>query len=219
MDEGSLQTKNLKEKAYYNIKKDILNNSFNPGEKLNEKEISNKLNVSRTPVREAFALLQQEGLVKVKKNKGAYVAKISTEKLKDILEIREVLEGLAVKKFTINAKKEEIIKLRSIIEPFTEDNIEEKIDFYNEANVEFHDFIINKSQNQHLISLYKNLYDHQSIAKNLRVIAKTKRAKTSLREHKEIVKLIEKGEAEKAEIEMKKHIGGVINDIVMLDKN
>lgn len=217
MNKGGSQS--LKNKVYSQIKENILDRSLNPGEKLNEKEISQELNVSRTPVREAFALLHQEGLVKIKQNKGAYVTKISIDDLIEILEIREVLEGLAVKNFTINATKDKIIKLKNIINPFTEDNIEDRIEEYNDANVKFHDFIINNSQNQRLILLYKNLYNHQSIAKELRVIAKTKRAKASLKEHIEIIELIEKKEEKKAEEKMKDHICGLINDILYYDQN
>ncbi len=68
---------------------------MSPGEKLSEVDLTKKMNVSRTPIREAFRQLQMEGYITVLPNKGAYVSKLPPEKIEEIYDIVCLLEGFA----------------------------------------------------------------------------------------------------------------------------
>ena len=77
---------------FIKLREEILQGLLKNGEKLTEQRICNKYNVSRTPVREAFRLLEQEGLIEMIPNRGAFVAKPSEEDLRQVYRVREVLE-------------------------------------------------------------------------------------------------------------------------------
>ena len=88
----------LRDVVYRTLRKAILRGEFQPGERLMEIMLANKLGVSRTPVREAMRQLENEGLVIMIPRKGAQVAQITSQELHDVLEVRRSLEVLAAEK-------------------------------------------------------------------------------------------------------------------------
>ena len=88
---------NLKEAVYQRLKESIIRGEISPGSKLVETQISQKLGVSRTPLREAISRLGQEGLLEVVPRHGTFVRKQSVNEILESLEIREALEGLAAR--------------------------------------------------------------------------------------------------------------------------
>lgn len=87
----------LSAKVYNHIRDGILAGTFAKGDELKEKNIGDELGVSRTPVREALRQLELEGLVSIIPNKGAFVEGVSTDDIRDIYEIRALLEGLCAR--------------------------------------------------------------------------------------------------------------------------
>ena len=88
----------LREVVFLTLRKAILKGELQPGERLMEIQLANKLGVSRTPIREAIRMLEHEGLVVMKPRRGAQVAKITVQELDDVLEVRKSLEMLAIHK-------------------------------------------------------------------------------------------------------------------------
>ena len=88
----------LRVQVYYKLRDNILNGIYEEGMLLQEIKISEEFGVSRTPVREALKQLELEGLILMIPNKGARVLSISTEDIKDIYEIRSLIEGMAAMK-------------------------------------------------------------------------------------------------------------------------
>ena len=86
----------LRDVVFNTLRNAILKGELEPGEKLMEKKLSEKLGVSRTPIREAIRKLELEGLVVMTPRKSAEVASITEEDLTDVLEVRRVLETLAI---------------------------------------------------------------------------------------------------------------------------
>ena len=87
----------LSSKVYHSIRNAILSGKYMPGDELKEKNIGDELGVSRTPVREALRQLELEGLISIIPNKGAFVEGVSLDDVRDIYEIRALLEGLCAK--------------------------------------------------------------------------------------------------------------------------
>ena len=87
----------LKERTYGAVKRMILAGTLRPGEKLAERELSRRLKVSRTPLREALSRLVQEGLVENRPRRGHYVRAIDAKSVADLYDLREVLEKHAVR--------------------------------------------------------------------------------------------------------------------------
>ena len=86
----------LRDVVFNTLRQAILKGELKPGERLMEIQLANRLGVSRTPVREAIRKLELEGLVLMIPRKGAVVAEITIKDLEDVLEVRGVLEILAV---------------------------------------------------------------------------------------------------------------------------
>ena len=103
----------LKEKAYNSIKKKIFSFALKPGEIFFETEISRKLGASRTPVREALNILEQEGLIKKLPNRGYSVVNITASEIEELYELREALEILALRAAAKKAQKQDWIRLEN----------------------------------------------------------------------------------------------------------
>ena len=86
----------LRDVVFKTLRQAILKGELEPGERLMEIQLAERLGVSRTPIREAIRKLELEGLVLMIPRKGAEVARISENNLRDVLEVRRTLEELAV---------------------------------------------------------------------------------------------------------------------------
>jgi DNA-binding GntR family transcriptional regulator len=102
-------------KAYEEIRKRLLTGEYAPGEKLSEQELSDRIGVSRTPVREALRLLAAECFVEIEPNVGASVMDWGREDIDDIFEIRAMLEGYAARKAALNASPAHVDELKRIV--------------------------------------------------------------------------------------------------------
>ena len=92
-----LARKNLSEQIIDAIRNAIVEGRFRPGDKIPEAELAEQLGVSRTPVREAFKLLEQQGLIEIRSKHGTYVASMNRAEAEDGLHVRAALEVLAVR--------------------------------------------------------------------------------------------------------------------------
>jgi DNA-binding GntR family transcriptional regulator len=202
----------LRREVYERIKTAIVTKKFSPGQRLEEKYLSDSLEVSRTPIREALTRLEHEGLVGSITNRGSFVKRFTVEDILEIMELREVTEGLAARLFAQRAGEKEVKRLRETMEPFTIENVDDDIDEYNQANVEFHNTLMRGARNSRLVSALENLYDHYAVATTLRIIPLTRRGRRSLQEHLRIIEAIQDGEAGKAEDEMRQHIRSIAED-------
>ncbi len=204
----------LRKEVYERIKNAIVTNKFNPGQRLEEKYLSDSLEVSRTPIREALTRLEHEGLVGSIANRGSFVKRFTVKDILEILELREVNEGLAARLFAERAAEQDVMELRGTMTPFNVDTVEDNIDEYNQANVEFHNIVMQGARNGRLVAALENLYDHYAVATTLRIIPLTKRGARSLREHLRIIAAIEERDSQKAEEEMRLHIRSIIDDFI-----
>lgn len=147
----------LRDMVYKSLRKEILTGRINPGEHLLELEISSKLGVSRTPVREALRMLELEGLVIMLPRRGARVSKITEKSMQDVLEVRESLDALCVELACERITAQEKEELRRACEAFEKavaTNDSRKI---AEADVRFHDILMKAAKNDRLVDIEENL--------------------------------------------------------------
>lgn len=102
----------LRDVVFNTLRESILKGEMKPGERLMEIHLANKLGVSRTPIREAIRKLELEGLVTMIPRRGAEVAQITAKSLRDVLEVRQALDALAMELACERISEEEIGKLR-----------------------------------------------------------------------------------------------------------
>ena len=147
----------LRDVVFITLREAILKGQIEPGERLMEISLANKLGVSRTPIREAIRKLELEGLVVMTPRKGAVVSEITIKDLRDVLEVRKNLEKLAVKLACEKAQEEDIEELEEIHLAFKETLAQEDLTKVAEADVRFHDKIYQITDNKRLIQILNNL--------------------------------------------------------------
>jgi DNA-binding GntR family transcriptional regulator len=202
----------LGEIAYEVIKESILTagpDDLSNGGRIDEKTLAEQLGISRTPVREAVNRLVIEGFLKVVPRQGIFVVNKSKEEIIEILLVRSVLEGLAARHAAIYATKEDIVKIKGILAPFLQADLQNCIRKYSEANIEFHEFVLERSHCRKLIEIAGNLFDQMKIIRT-QTAGYPNRTTISLSQHLEIIEAIEKKDADLAERLMRKHIEEVI---------
>lgn len=162
-----------------------------------EIQLANKLGVSRTPIREAIRKLELEGLVLMIPRRGAEVAEITEKSLRDVLEVRKALEELAVQLACDKITEEQIEELKQAARVFEELLDSGDITRVAEADVSFHDIIYMATDNQRLIQLLNNLRE-QMYRYRTEYLKKRESHGRLLKEHQELIEMIEKRDKIKA---------------------
>ena len=129
----------VREKVYNHLKSAILSGNFDPGERLTEEHLATKMKVSRTPVREALHKLESEGLIKPRKKRGFIASRDSKEEVEEILGLRAVLEGYALRLISEKISEKALGQLNGFIEKAEEALQKNKIDEVFKWNTQFHD--------------------------------------------------------------------------------
>ena len=126
-------------RVYEYLKTAILSGRLNPGEKLTEEHLAEKIGVSRTPVREALHKLESEGLIKPRKKRGFFVSGDSKEEVEELFEIRSILEGYALRVVSERISDELLERLSGFIEKAEKALRNRRIDEVFRWNTRFHD--------------------------------------------------------------------------------
>ena len=147
----------LREIVYEELKRQILTGEIAPGTRMMEVELADEMGVSRTPVREAIRKLEKEGLVIIIPRKGAQVAKMSEKDMEDVLEIREVLDELAVQAACDRITDEELVAIKEAKERFEIAVKKADTNAIAESDVAFHEVIYKAAKNPKLVYILSNL--------------------------------------------------------------
>jgi DNA-binding GntR family transcriptional regulator len=200
---------NLREQTYDIIKNMIILREIEPGKKINEEQIAKEIQVSRTPIREALCRLENEGIVKIIPRRGAFVSELTETNVREILLIREVLEGLVVRLAVEHMDVQTLEKLRKVIRKVSSIPEEDRdlID-YTRSEVNFHALLLSASNNQMLKNMMEMINAHLQIIR-LRTVVIPERAQKTVKEHQQILTAIEKGDTDFAEELMRKHVRSV----------
>lgn len=143
--------------VFKTLRQAILTGQLEPGERLMEIQLAQRLGVSRTPIREAIRKLELEGLVTMVPRKGARVAQITEKSMKDVLEVRVALDVLAVQLACERMTDEELMRLEQAGEEFKKAIRTKDATLIAQADVAFHDCILKASGNERLVQLVNNL--------------------------------------------------------------
>ncbi len=195
----------LRDVVFNTLRKAILRGDLKPNERLMELPLAKKLGVSRTPVREAIRKLELEGLVVMYPRRGAKVAQITVKSIRDVLEIRRVLEVLAVTKACRNITQEGIMQLRTALKQFKDVINSEDLTKVAEADVKFHDTIYNATNNPKLIGILNNLREQMYRYRMEYIKDKTSHIML-VKEHEELVNAIVNRDVKNATKIAEKHI-------------
>ena len=197
---------NLKSKVYESLKKYILSLNIYLKESdfhLDERQLSEKLGVSRTPIREAIAKLESEGIVITVPRRGVFVHRKSKKELIDIVTVWAGLEGYAAHLIIKNSKKEEIESLNKYCQ-YTKQNVLSDLDNYSNDNIKFHEQIMKLTKVRLMSEILESQLIHLQYLRK-KFIIQSDRSLKSIEEHNEIVKFLVAGQPTKAEKLLKNH--------------
>lgn len=197
----------LKDRIYASLKGAITTmNIYAPDAalRLDERELSERLAISRTPIREALARLEQEGLVRIVPRKGVFIVRKTKDEILEMITVWAALESMAARLTTLRASDEETASLRRLFSTFDGDAATARIDEYSQRNIDFHSQILKLSKCELLNEMASNLFIHMRSIR-ARTISEDNRARRSIIDHMHIIEAIEARDTELAERLVREH--------------
>jgi DNA-binding GntR family transcriptional regulator len=197
----------LKDKTYDALKQAITSmNIYAEAEelRLDERQLSEDLGVSRTPIREAIARLEQEGFVRTVPRRGVFIVRKTKREILEMITVWAALEGMAARLITVHASDAEIATLRNMFATFEGDQVIAKIDEYSEANVRFHQAFLKLSRCELLARITENLFIHMRSIR-MRTISEDDRVRRSVIDHMNIIEALERRDTDLAERLARQH--------------
>ena len=197
----------LKARAYEALKAAITNMNIYAHEaelRLDERDLSQRFGVSRTPLREALAQLDQEGLVRIVARRGIFIVRKTKAEILEMITVWAALESMAARLATQKASDAELSKLHELVDTFSADAVARQMGEYSDANIRFHQAIINLGKCQLIGDLTDKLFFHVRAIRQ-RTIFEQDRAKRSIVDHKEIVAALEARDTGRAERLVREH--------------
>lgn len=153
------------------VEKMILSGEAAPGSKLNEATIAERFGVSRGPLREAFRLLEECGLIRQEKNRGAYVREIELDEAAEIYELRAGLDATAGRLLAERITPEQIAALRALTDEMQDVARLDDVDRFHALNLAFHDKIVAFTGNRSLIAVYLRLVKQLALFRRRNLLA------------------------------------------------
>ena len=170
----------------------IIMGRLKPGERLDVEGLALKFETSVTPVRDALQMLSHESLVTIRPRSGYFVTRTTLKQLRDMLDLRKVLEIAAVERAAQRITPEQIVQLRSVHAGYTGDD-DKSYDRYTDENRRFHFLVAQASGNQELAEMIGHLHDRLARFMVLRHAGKSQEVS-----HARIVDALEAGDTETA---------------------
>lgn len=197
-----------KEEAYDYIRQRIVENDFRPNEVISENQITEKLNMSRTPVREALKQLEADGLIELR-GRETIVAPLTVDAVQEVYELRSLLETFALKK-TINLIP--VVRLNEIEEAFERAAAKNDWNEYLKVDTAFHELITHIAGHPRLAQFLSIL--NAQTARTRHVSSYNPyRMSRSIEEHKEIIKWLRQRNLDEAEKSLAYHLQRVYDSV------
>jgi DNA-binding GntR family transcriptional regulator len=188
------------------LREAILNGYFAPGEKLDQDQIAEELKVSRTPVREALSRLEAEGFIEVRPHRGAYMAVVSQQDIREVYEIRRLLEAEAVRQATLLIPESVLDELdRSLTETQARFDRGDTSQHFA-SDIHFHETILDFVENRLLKEMLDGLTNRISMVRRFALSRPGPHLVESLKEHRAILQAIQQHDPERAAGLMRLHL-------------
>ena len=195
----------LRDVVFNTLREAILKGDLKPGERLMELQLAAQLGVSRTPIREAIRMLEQEGLAVTVPRKGAEVAKMTLKGMEDVLEIREALDILACQLACERITEEQLALLIEKKKAFEDSLKSGNVKAIAETDVSFHDVIYDATNNPKLVNMLNNLRE-QIYRYRVEYLKNAENYPKLIAEHNAIYDSLEKRSKENATSAIREHV-------------
>lgn len=201
----------LREIAFEEIKKSILNYELLPGQAIYERDLSEKLGISRTPIREALSLLERENWIVSKPRVGTFINEITEEQVLEVMEIRIMFDRYSLEKICGNITPEQIKRLEGYIEEQEKNKTNHQK--FIDLDKEFHSQIVLLTKNERLEKWFEEIGD-QIRWFGLKAITKESRIEETISEHKEIIEALKSQDINQLLKASNTHVGNTKNEII-----
>jgi len=199
-----LNKKNLSFEVLEYLKDQIVKGEIKIGSQLKLNEISDKLGISQTPVREAIQILLSENVLEYFRNKGYFVRKYSEKDVFEIYSLRAIIEGLAIRLVANRNEKDDLTEIIDLFEEMKEKRNDPDVESISDYSTALHKMILEKSRHDMLINA------NESISFQVKIVNSVLERKYSkdfeVAEHEELIDVLKEGDPEKAEKIMRNHI-------------
>ena len=209
--------------VYHTLKEEICNGVVRSGELLSEAQIATHMGVSRTPVREALAALEKEGLVTIKRGVGASVKQLSLEDIVHIYELRKVLEPLAAQTAIHHIPKQALKECRQQFQSLLEHQDEptrSQVDRYTKVDWDFHMLLIQYCENPFIGSMMDLLIPNIRRLQAVSYRPGSYSPQEAVNQHMELIDLLESGDLEQLQARLRAHLDwsltGLITSSILL---
>lgn len=202
-----LNATSLRDQAYALLKTAIADTDiYNPTQelRLDERQLTAALGVSRTPIREALSLLEQEGFIRTVPRRGIYIVRKSKREIIEMIQMWAALESMAARLATLHAPDAEIARLRHLFDEFKNSSPSEHLDQYSDANIAFHTELIRLGGSQMIVDATRNLVLHVRAIRRATIL-QSDRASRSIIDHLKIIEALERRDTELAERLARQH--------------
>lgn len=193
----------LSDTAYDELLSRIISCQYPPGSLLSEEKLVSELGISRTPIRSALVRLQQEHLVQIISKKGILVSEITPEGIRDMFNLRDLIEPYAIREFGGNFKKSQLIYYLNL---FSQKYSNSDYQIIYDNDVQFHTDIVQLTGNTFLCAFYDSLQKLLSRITQICGVSVTDRVEKSNQEHVEIVLSLLKDDIEAAVSMLETHL-------------
>lgn len=202
-----LQSNSLASVVQQAIEQSILAGDYAPGAKLIEATLADKLGVSRGPIREAFRMLDEAGLVRTEKNRGVFVRDLSMEEATEIFDLRATMEEMVGRHLATHITAAQLQDLATFLTAMQQAVDTGDANAYHQLNLAFHDRLVELTGNRRLIAIYRKLIKELSLFRR-RNLADAGALPLSVQGHRHIVDAIASGNATEAGRAMADHVLG-----------
>ena len=204
--------KTLVESIVEDLQGKIIKGQLEPGQKMVEAELCEKMGISRSPLREAFRVLESQGFLAHEPRKGMQVSRVSLEELENIYVIRANLESLATNLAVKNGDPQILEELRRLHHEMIRVAQEDDTGAYHKLNLKFHEVLTEASLNRRLTELI-DTFVKQTNRYRIVVFSTPGKLQASIQNHGDIIRSFEKGDAEEAE---RMRRAAILNNIAVL---
>ena len=197
----------FRDQAYAMLKEAIANaNVYEQHDeiRLDERELSQALGVSRTPIREAMTLLEREGFLRTLPRRGIFIVRKTSKEIVDMIRMWAALESMSARLATMHASDAELAELRHIFDTFADTTPAAHLEEYSDANLAFHQAIVRLGGAPIIISTVQNLLIHVRAIRKM-TISQDDRATRSIVDHMKIIDALEQRDTEGAERLVRQH--------------
>lgn len=187
------------------IKEDIINGRYIPGERLREADLAELYDISKTPVREALRYLEVIGFVEIVPHTMARVKKMNKKEVEELYLIQSVLEGLAAREAIPNLSEDDFKELKKYVILLEKCSKKKNSVEYEKANINFHSIFWKASSNKRLLEMIQNIYEQ---VLRFRTITRRypERFKMLVADHRKIMLSAQKKDVEGVEKLFRRHV-------------